>query len=232
MHGIELNTNLIKGSPERTKAKMISFELLNMIQSAESRSSDMRRRTKTTTAATSTHRGHFVSLACGHFSRRRTTSTPTLPSTTKNKIVAAKLGADTDTGGLVRGGPIALSGLCLVKNLRNNKLSFFFLFMLAQMVLVHNPVGFFGLSVFSKVRVKNKDFFAALLATIDHNRPRFSGLVPPCFAAAATATLKVAFRLDFSSLSCSCCVSFRWPVEEMSTQSISCNSYIPNKRKK
>lgn len=181
---------------------MVGFELLNVIQSAVS-DGDMWRRTKTATAASAAHGRHFVSRG-RHFPRRRTTPAPTLPPTTKNNIVASNLSDAAGAAALLGRRPVTLTWLCLIKYLRNDKLAFFLLLVLAQMVLVHDPVGFFGFSIFSEVGVKYEDFLAALLAAAGHNRSCFAGLMPPCFAAA----LEVAFRLDFSSLSCSCGVGF------------------------
>ena len=191
-------TYLIKGFPEWGKAKMVRFQLLNV------------NGTVTCYWINPSYR-HFISM--WNYFLWRTTSTTTISPAIR---VTASF-----TSGCTPFRPVALSWLCLIEYLWNHKLSFFLFLILTKVVLMHDPVGLFRLSVFPKICVKDKYFLAPFLLAIHHYRPSLPSLVPPCFS-----TLQVTFGLNFSSLSCPSCVSFRWSMEEMPAQAISCDSYV------
>lgn len=144
---------------------MVRFEMLLNVQRVEARNGS---------SDSGGGRRHVVGL-----SHRRTAPTcSTLPSTQTSNDFKTSLRRRKAS---LR--PIALPWLRLIKYLRHYKLPFFLFFMLSQMVLVHDPIGLFRLPIFAKVRVKNQDFFAALLLPVRHHRPSLSRLVPPCFTA-------------------------------------------------
>ncbi|WVZ15276.1 hypothetical protein V8G54_012842 [Vigna mungo] len=155
---------------------------------------------------------HLISVSSNFFGR--TTSTSTVPSATVVRFSTSFTSCCTS----IR--PVALSWLCLIEYLGDHKLSLFLFFMLPQMVLVHHPVGFFWLSVLSKVGVKYKNFLATLLFSIHHHWSGLTSLVPPGFS-----TLQVTFVLNLSPLSCPSCVSLGGSMEEVPAQSISCYSW-------
>ena len=93
-------------------------------------------------------------------------------------------------GGAPFGRPAALPGLGLVEDLAHHQLPLLLLFEIAEVVLVHHPVGLLRFPLFSIATVQHQDLLAPLLPAVHHYRPRLSGLVPP-----RLALVDVALRL-------------------------------------
>ena len=75
-----------------------------------------------------------------------------------------------------------LPGLRLVEDLGHDELALALLLFVAQVVLVHHPVGLVRLAVLAEVGVEHQDLLAPTLLAGDHHRPRLAGLVPPRLA--------------------------------------------------
>lgn len=110
-----------------------------------------------------------------------------------------------------------LSRLCLVENLGYNQFTFFFIFIVTQMVLMHYPIRFFWLFLLPIVSVKHKYLLVAFNFCFQKNWPSLTSFMPSSLA-------PINLTMHLSSFPCSCGVRFGWSMKEMSNQTVLAHS--------
>lgn len=104
-----------------------------------------------------------------------------------------------------------LPGFCLVEYLRDHQLPTLLLIVVAEVILVHDPVRLLRLSLLPVIGVEHKDLLETSELSFHENCPRLARLVPPRLS----TSLVLMVHVDLPPFPVAGCIGLGGPVKEV-----------------